>query len=1743
MKISGVNKVFKRALEDALTELGSEFPQVVRDFEESNDRWRDIERRMALIRVFDQQIYEEFIAQGAMHEFSFQYLLEKGLIQEILGCNGYYRGIMPSPTGPPQNMDYEVLLDVTRLLAHRLEFDTIWLLPLLVTLRDAKAVEVFEKLIKEALDPILLKLDRAEQIVGTVASLEKSDQFSKVFDHWHARLASWKLFSQEYYKSGRYLHRTDLHERMESFRTGPDWLIAVYAAGGMGKTMFLRRVITREWIPAGCSVAIIDFDFVGYRYLARAPWLVLYPIAKQLAAQIPSSIFSRFLGRQDWERFLEPAHKIGRESGTATPMGSEASERRGSMEDYAHSFVSELPSDIVVLLVFDTTEEPYLHDVEPFTGLLDLFRLIHDLNQNVKVILSGRYDVFGKKNLGSTGLLAERVIGLAEKFTVGRAKSIEINGFSEKETEETLSQAYGLREILSKEMLHIIFEKSKDQSQRALPFNVALWGRELREHPKWSVEYVRAQQIDIVYLVERVLERIPTQLVRWLVRYCALPRKVFVDLAREVLMPEVLIQQAIETNDTGDDANADMPRKIYDRNIMEPAEFDQVWGQLLAYSAGPEEGWITPNPMGNDRSIILHPHVVEPMRRLVAKQPVWAKLHRAAQQWFEHRALQAGSVGSEKWVSAMCEAIFHAFQQGTEPGTTLWYATTSLLRQKDWEAMATLSQVVLGDARTEFMDNEELLTASDMGRIPETITAQAAEASLRAALWMLAIEDCPFAISLTQQNVGRQSLRWLGTSPPKTHLFRPVLEVIKAMQGSPSSISDTVLNQLKEASFRKRSPDALLLRLILARVHESLGHSTLAMSIYSAAKQLHLTWRHMETPITRNQMLTLYAGAMARLGTAGEAKALAIEALLTSSSDSQIDDVQIRLQAAEAWMAVGQPKHARSLLEVKKEGMAVLNKVRLRILETESWMAVCRLEQAEAALTTAENSLKFVDSSRCGQLSFAYSVARGTLFSRQMKCKEARATLTESYFAALKQGFLDEAWRIGNVLVRHMLVSEKSVNETASFLDAIGSLARERMSSQDEANRLKSAMELAELNLRAVVIAEGSLNDNSQKWIERVRAVAQRHPDPILKASGAAILCTYGQGRIEELTEALLQIETPTARLLPLEYLDYGLIRPVPSGMDKVDGLFRLAFCEERLPPSGISPGRLRAAEFFLFCGAYSSAIKEIELVARAAAKEDNQRLLVEVNRMAFFCLDLDLNQKPVAQPKSPLQWVALLEHIERELARINNPIKSRGRFRKLRPLVARLLRKRNLHSLQNTSFAPRICEVAAHWISLTKQSNASQHWSDAASLWQKLGCLSRSETCRQKAFLPKLPMSWSVPEPQLRIAKTIEQTLQIDFDDIIRITVEITHSMFEWHGKTYNVQLPLILMSIIGEQSLRLAYQEIIKLWTRKEPLEELKRLSGFKLGDGPAIWAIKSSANIVVDMFPWEMTIEGEVNNLSRTGADLEQNAFQISQWIQRRLLDSGLVHGLSLDGFIGPQTRRALMKLNFPQRLTIGDLLREVRILVKGNAKLPQRPLMTVLDSKTDSDLDTLIHRSFFFQVVHAADYGWSQAIASIQTSAPALILVESAIEDSNETGAFQLQTRVPLRIDEFLEIIKGAPYGPGHWPVVLIDAQLMGSDREDKRTILRRNQFCAQLWNSGLFSAIIGTCQVGRMRFDKSLRRKQAIVKCAEEWASVSDTARMLRSEEWGPLARSTAVWTWHPQIPFCWQTGKVNEEYH
>ncbi|MEZ4735652.1 MAG: hypothetical protein R3E79_51840 [Caldilineaceae bacterium] len=667
-------------------------------------------RQCATIRFFDRALYEQVLqSEGAL---SFDELTAHRWIERLPGpAERYQVGSLraelfaswwpPAQSGSRSEETPAALRQFSeRLVAYyAAQNDPLEALYHLVAVDRAAAARRLDELFQPALDAF--DLPRCHAIVRLLEERESSPlslgvELANRLQEKRLQLAIRTMWAYEYYETIVYLERAQTKDLApELIADQQRWILHLFAMGGMGKTMFIRAVIARYCVPRAIPCARIDFDFVPHiAHIAREPWRLLLHIAEQLDRQLPNAPFSGLLA--SYAPFAAETSKRRIVSPRAFMAVNQEVEQatRQTVIDRFTDILRENGDERPLLLIFDTLENLRSRQLD-LTDAFDLLKRLHEQYPHLRVILAGRFDLaeaVATPDADPNQIPdSARLSGYVERFK-GQERTVKLSGFSRAEAQEYLAVKRGLADD---PRLTVILDKSMDKGaagqedrkteDRATetigedqynPFKLALLADIVTANPKLTAgEIADYANVDLVYLIERVVERIEDLGVRWLLRYGVAPRRLTLDFVHNVALPYLV--EAIQGQSTYDDPQADrLPTEVLQRQPFPQdkrrttLDVDALWQTLYSYCSGYSWVWSS-NAMTN--AVVFHPDVVVPMRRLLrerdhAEQDIYLRLHRDAMTYFAGLA-EREPTRRAQWLS---EAVYHKYRSEEADADVYW---------------------------------------------------------------------------------------------------------------------------------------------------------------------------------------------------------------------------------------------------------------------------------------------------------------------------------------------------------------------------------------------------------------------------------------------------------------------------------------------------------------------------------------------------------------------------------------------------------------------------------------------------------------------------------------------------------------------------------------------------------------------------------------------------------------------------------------------------------------------------------------------------------------------------------------------------------------------------------------------------------------------------------------------------------------------------------------------------------------
>jgi tetratricopeptide (TPR) repeat protein len=626
-------------------------------------------------------------------------------------------------------------------------------------------------------------------------------------------LAARKRWVHDYYRSARYTARQDTETELEHLLAGRSLrVLQLYADGGMGKSTQLRWLIARRCVPARVPCARLDFDELSPVAASRHPWLLLLEAAAQLDQQIDGLPFQELLSAYGHYRTLLTRNPAARTRGPAPRHAS-----RGEGEDIRERFVDALSARATaqpVVLVLDTVEKVLLRSMDP-AGIVTLLSGVVDEVSVLRLIMAGRFDL---RERIDPGLLPDLASHRLELLTPDQQRDylVRIRGVDEDVAVQI--------ELLSE----------------GRPLTLATYADlVLRSDRVTAAELATCREPGLLTAIQRYVEEIEDDGVRWLVRYGVIPRRLRYDFVASVMRP--FLVDAMAGNATWDDpVRDDRPgddAQVTFRTDLDPPADDhalrEIWDTLVDYAS--DYGWIS---VADDEpeALQIRGDVLRPLRDLIRGQMVFGELQRAAGDYYERRA----ETEPDRWLSWMRETVFHRFQQNVESGYDTWRGAVDRARTAGREDHCL-------DLATE------LLTDDYVNRSGDPVAPMTP-----AVLAMAHLERARSAVSLAEQNeVGREDLAsGLGPEDPLWNEAEAGWEAARSLQEGrpdvwlPASHMAVVGARLALARGDPERAEALLLAHrpelppspALADLERTLGRTMLARRIDGAAAHLQRSY-------------------------------------------------------------------------------------------------------------------------------------------------------------------------------------------------------------------------------------------------------------------------------------------------------------------------------------------------------------------------------------------------------------------------------------------------------------------------------------------------------------------------------------------------------------------------------------------------------------------------------------------------------------------------------------------------------------------------------------------------------------------------------------------------------------------------------------------------------------------------------------------------------------------------------------
>lgn len=676
----------------------------------------------AIVRTFNEFLVDNYFRRHVPDSGSipFSQLIGRAFVHRVPRSDGeyflqplvqkqYYDAWWEAPegvVGPPKS---EVPRKLGELAANLAEYYAaqgeaakLDLLAQQVFIDTRAAWALFEELYKAADDAF--DLARCRDIINVLTGRENVlVSFSRSLNDTDRYRESRTLWATEYYQTVSYYEREELKDELESFFAhsveldypNKKWILHLHAPGGMGKTMFVRWLISRRCVPKPYTIpcARVDFDFVDRITSSQHRWRLFLNMARDLEVQIPGNYFRSLITKfSEYETILSHAET---QTDSPTPAQIPPPDK---LEDEIRFLFGKALGDAhldpaldnsgLVVLILDTLEEVILYHPDDLLELVRQIEEIRKLAPRVLLVLSGRYDLTAKEQA--------KLPQFSEQFGAV-TQTVRVKPFSKDEALGFLQEKKGLTKDRPLEM---VVQRSEGN-----PFKLALFASILIDNPEITADTIRDYpSADLLYLIERVLARIPNKKLHWLLRYGVVPRKLTRAFAEEVIKKHLLLRITGESSHDDPHRYGSLTEKIHEtvrqKRIFEvqdaPAQdinMDELWTDLQNYASS--YAWVTTEP-SDPNTVVFHGDVVNPMRRWLESEPVYKLLHEDAIRYFENKAKE----DPNEWAKWMGNAVYHRFQLEGAGAAAYWSGL--LGREANPRRRRDLASEVIG---SEYVDD------------------------------------------------------------------------------------------------------------------------------------------------------------------------------------------------------------------------------------------------------------------------------------------------------------------------------------------------------------------------------------------------------------------------------------------------------------------------------------------------------------------------------------------------------------------------------------------------------------------------------------------------------------------------------------------------------------------------------------------------------------------------------------------------------------------------------------------------------------------------------------------------------------------------------------------------------------------------------------------------------------------------------------------------------------------------------
>jgi hypothetical protein len=647
---------------------------------------RDLLKCTSLLRNFNKDIYDRMIdsfPRSTAPKIKFEEFIDSPDLEAVPRTDGVFRVKGPlqmiylrewgvdslSPAKEFQTQFLDRLISYFERGEPDNELDLLSVLLLTDPARAKKKfLDLFEKADKN------FDLTQCNDIVETLEErimlldpeLSASNDLRSLCSEKRQYLKARNLFSSDYYQTAFfYARRSVVAEFDELLKEkplpGPKWIFHLHATGGMGKTMFVKWLISRHCVPEPrrIPVARLDFDFLHLPIVERYPWLLVLAIAEQLNQQIQGNPFNEYLN--DYWHYTTLLRHPKEIPGDDSRANKEDAIERILPHDVdaiikrVINVIEESSSNKMILVVLDTLERMVLHYKNGLLAFLKRLEQIHDAYPMTRLLLSGRYNLQDRFTEFNTLYKEATIIHELPLFSAQEARSY-LND----------NRALGNKKIVDAIINKCSEGQNGEEEKGSNPFKLSLIADFYQQQVvKTPEEIASLERTDVEYLINRIITHIQEPAVQWLLRYAVVPRRFTYDIFTEVLAPRLTL--ALKKKDSIDKPNEKFPKgaeKFEGREIWkylqkgERLNTEKIWNDLRNYASS--QSWISFDS-SDENTLQLHSDVVIPMRLLLeAHHPIFKTLHDDAIRYFTEKARAERE--PELWARYTCEAIYHIFQ-------------------------------------------------------------------------------------------------------------------------------------------------------------------------------------------------------------------------------------------------------------------------------------------------------------------------------------------------------------------------------------------------------------------------------------------------------------------------------------------------------------------------------------------------------------------------------------------------------------------------------------------------------------------------------------------------------------------------------------------------------------------------------------------------------------------------------------------------------------------------------------------------------------------------------------------------------------------------------------------------------------------------------------------------------------------------------------------------------------------------